>query len=330
MNAPDARPVSRTTLVVVTLALFLVWSNTFLAFEVLLAPRTGPAPLDWFTLTVARFAPVAVACALWCFAAHPRESWEIVRAHPWRLLACGFLVVPAYNFSLYHAMQQRVAGPIASLVTTLAPLYLVLLGAAFLGERITLRKAAGLALGFGGMALIALSRPPGADTRAWQVFEAALAPLAWSVHTVLTRPVAKARSPVLWTCLVLVVGTLLVLPMVPFAGMPDVVRLGTKELALLGYLAFAATIGGFAVWSWLLRHLPASTAGLTIFLNPPLTLVSKIALATLLPASFVVAISAQEWLGGAVMLAGVAFAVAGARRPDAAPDDGAGAKRSGM
>ena len=104
-------------------------------------------------------------------------------------------------------------------------------------------------------------------------------------------------------------GSLLVLPMVPFAGAPDVAALGAKELALLGYLAFAATIGGFAVWSWLLRHLPASTAGLTIFLNPPLTLVSKIALAALLPATFVVAISPQEWAGGAVMLAGVAFAV---------------------
>ena len=62
-SAPQ-KPVSAAVLIVATLLLFLVWSHTFLAFEVLLAPKSGAAPLDWLDLVVARFVPVFVVCAV--------------------------------------------------------------------------------------------------------------------------------------------------------------------------------------------------------------------------------------------------------------------------
>ena len=50
-SAPAVPPRTRpAVLVVATLALFLVWSHTFLAFEVLLAPARGDAPLAWLDL----------------------------------------------------------------------------------------------------------------------------------------------------------------------------------------------------------------------------------------------------------------------------------------
>ena len=45
-----------------------------------------------------------------------------------------------------------------------------------------------------------------------------------------------------------------------------------------------------------------------MFLNPPLTTISKLALAVLLPAYFVWRLDALEWLGGALALAGLALA----------------------
>jgi drug/metabolite transporter (DMT)-like permease len=301
-------PPPRSLLLAAALGLFLVWSNTFLAFEVLLAPRTGPAPLDWFGLTVARYVPVAVVGAAWCGLVRRRESIALVREHPWRLLAGGALVVPLYNTFMYQGMQARVAGPIASLVTSLAPLYLVVLGTAFLGERLTARKVAGLALGLGGVVAVATAKT--ASGAHWgRVAEVALAPLSWSIYSALTKPVLRRHSAIVWTYMTLVAGTLLVLPAIPFLGAPDVAALDAKALWLLAYLAFAATVLANAVWSWILRHLPASTAGLTVFLNPPLTLVSKFGVAAVFPASFAVTITGQEWAGGAVMLAGVALAV---------------------
>lgn len=314
----------RTLLLAATLALFLVWGNTFLAFEVLLAPKSGTAPLDWWGLTVTRMLPVAFVAAAWTFGTRPRESLAIVRAHPGRLLVCGAMTVPVYSGFLYHAMQHRVAGPVASVVTTLSPLWLVVFGAAFLGERLTLRKVAGLALGLGGLVLLASAKATSEGATGLRVLEAAVAPLAWSVYSALTKPVTRTCSPLLWTYLVLVAGALLLVPGLMFLGAPDVTRLGGKEIALLLYLSLVATIGGNAVWSWLLRHLPASTAGLTIFLNPPLTLASKFTLSSVLPATFAFSIAPTEWVGGAVMLAGVALAVVPWGRSARSPDPRAG------
>jgi len=312
-HAPHRAP-SGWVIAAATFALFLVWSHTFLAFEVLLAPKSGAAPFDWLGLTVARFAPVTVLCAAWCFGVKRRESIAIVRAHPGRLLLCGALAVPVYNAALYYGMEHHVAGPIASLLTTLSPLYLLILGVVALGERLTWRKGAGLVLGLGGVALIATAKAPAGAVLALPVVVLALAPLAWSVHTALSKPMTRTHSPVLWTYLALVAGGLPLLCVLPFHGGPQMAALDTTGVLLLAYLALFATIGGFALWTWLLKFLPASTVGLTIFLNPPLTTTGKWVLSHVRPDAFTFSISPLEWVGGAVSLLGVAVAVLGRRR----------------
>ena len=87
------------------------------------------------------------------------------------------------------------------------------------------------------------------------------------------------------------------------------------------YLSLPCTVLGFALWTWLLRHLPASTVGFTVFLNPPLTTASKFLLATFLPATFFFTVRPGEWFGGALTLIGMALAVYTPRRR---PGGGAG------
>ena len=292
-----------------TLALFVVWSNTFLAFEVLLAPASGAAPLRWVDLLAARYLPSAAICGAWVLLFHRAEAAAILRRHGGRLFLAGLLCVPAYNALLYHGMAGRVEGPIASVLTSLTPLYLAVMGAMFLGERMTPWKVAGLALGFGGVALLATARESGGASRAILVAEVALAPLCWSLYSALTRTVAREHPPLVWTFLVLAAGGVLSLPLLPFVDTGRIAALDGKGIGLLVYLVIGATVFGFAVWSWLLRHLPASTAGLTIFLNPPMTLASKVLLAALLPASFAVTVAPREWAGGALALLGAAAAV---------------------
>jgi drug/metabolite transporter (DMT)-like permease len=313
--SPDShRPASTVALVVATLALFLVWSNTWLVFEVLLAPKHGAAPMTWIDLLVARFALVAPICAAYCFGVRRSESIAIVRRHPVRLLLCGLLSTPIYNGVVLFAMGHEVKGPVASLISALAPLYLVAIGAMALHERIRRTQLVGLVLGFAGVALVA-SAKEGSGAHGWPVALLAVAPLAWAGYTALTRSVARTVSPLLWTYLVLVVGGAPMLFALPFHGGPAMTRLDAGGWALLLYLALLASVFGNAVWSWLLRHLPASTTGFTVFLNPPLTAASKAVLAVAMPAAFTFSIVAREWIGGAMALAGVAVAVLRTRRP---------------
>lgn len=314
-----------------TLLLFLVWSNSFLAMSFLLGTEAVPARLDWLTLTTTRFAPVTLLAAAFCLGPAREEALAALRAHPVRLFLCGTLACPVYGLCLYWGMERGVPAPIASLCTSLTPFFLLAFGALFLRERLTLRKVAGFAIALAGLVAIAESRNaeraaravpmepaaeaapvervPGAPHPVLPIAVTVLAPLAWSIHTALSKPVSGSVSPLVWTALYLLMGGVPLLLALPWIGGREMLALDGPGWAALLYLGPGCTVCGFTLWSWLVRRLPASTLGLTVFLNPPLTFASKAALAALLPAVFTFSTTGLEAAGSAVVLAGVALAV---------------------
>jgi drug/metabolite transporter (DMT)-like permease len=290
--------------------LFSIWSASFIAFEALLTEEGGAARFDWLSLTVARFVPTGLLCGLYCALFRRAESRAILREHWPRLLVCGLLIAPAYNLTLYNGVQHGVPAPIASLLTTLIPLLVMLLSAAFLGERITRRRVLGFALAVSGFALVATAKESG-DGMAYPLRIAITvgAPVSWAVHTVLTKSVSGRVSPLLWTYLALTLGALPLVPVLPFSGGPELLALDVAGHLTLAYIILLCTVVGFALWTWLLRHLPATSVGFTVFLNPPMTTGYKLLLTALFPASFAFALVAGEVAGGILMLAGVAFAL---------------------
>jgi len=298
-------------LISVTLALFLIWSNTFIAIGYLLGAESRPAQFDWLSLTVARFAPVLPICLIYCVL--PRRwpaTVRVVRSHWRRLSIAGAMAVPFYNCALYFGQQHGVPAPVASLTTTLAPIFILCLAILFLGEKLTVRRGLGLALCIVGMGVISFARR-GGGSAAYPIVVAvtALAPLSWSCFSVVTKPMTKTVDPVHWTFLSLVFGSLPGALVLPWIGGPELLALDGTGWAAILYLALLATIVGFAIWTWLLRHLPASTVGLTVFLNPPLTTTSKAILAIAIPSMFTFGATPMEGIGGAIVLAGLAVGV---------------------
>lgn len=309
----DSRPPSARTswLVATALLLFLVWSNTFIGIGLLLGGERSAARFDWVSLTSARFAVVFPICLVYCLLPrHRAVTWAVLRRHWRRLLLSGFLAVPGYNLALYYGQEHGVPAPVASLATTLAPIFILVLSIAFLGERLTPRRLAGFFLCLLGMGVISFARGTnGAGAYPLLVAITALAPACWALFSVLTKPMTAEVDPTHWTYLAVVVGSLPGMLVLPWIGGPEMLRLDATGWAWLLYLALLATVLGFAAWSWLLRHLPASTVGLTIFLNPPLTTLSKVILAAALPATFAVHVTLLEGVGGVIVLGGLALAV---------------------
>ena len=298
-------------LVAATLLLFLVWSNSFVAMTWLLGTERSAARLDWLSLTSTRFLPVTLCCAAWLLLRRRAEALTAWRAHGLRAVVCGLLAVPLYSFALFWGISRGVPAPIASLLTALSPLFLLLLGAAFLGEPLTRRKAAGFVVSLAGLGLIAAAREGGSAGAALApLLVAALAPLGWAVHTALSKPVMRTCSPAVWTALYLVLGGLPLLAALPWLGGAAALRLDASGWAAVLYLALFCTLLGFLLWTWLLQHLPASSVGLTVFLNPPLTLGSKALLTWAFPGTFLFAVEPLEIAGGAVVLGGLGVALA--------------------
>jgi len=309
--------VPRWLLAATALLLFVVWSNSFIAIGYLLgadgAGGTAGARFDWRELTAARFLPAAVIALGYGLLVRRTEMIRLVRAEWPRLIASGLLAVPGYNFALYFGQQHGIPAPIASLSTALAPLFILALSRIYLGERLTRRRTLGFLLALSGVIVISQAKPGGAVPypaagRDHRLRAAVLgdplgaeqagggAPLAAAVDLCRDRRRHPAHAPAH--------------PRSTWSHLRALDRPGTIALA---FLSLACTVLGFALWSWLLRHLPASSVGLTVFLNPPLTTLFKYLLARHDPASFAFTIAGGEWLGGSLALAGLALAVSGGR-----------------
>jgi drug/metabolite transporter (DMT)-like permease len=306
------------TLAAATVGLFLVWSNSFVANGYLLGAEDGVRRVDWLSLTALRFTIAGVPAGAWCLLARRREALAALRTEGAALLLCGLLGAPLYNFALASAQQNNLPAPIASLTTALAPLFILVLSALFLGEHLTGRRVVGFLLAAAGLATIAgARRGDGTAPYGLWVAVAVLAPLCWSVYSVISKPRMRRLSPLLWTYMAIAVAGACCAPLLLLERVRgDALSLDGRGWAAVLYLALPCTVGGFALWTWLLRHLPASTVGFTVFLNPPLTTASKAVLAVLAPATFAFTITGREWLGGGLALGGLAVALGrvGARR----------------
>jgi len=289
--------------------LFFFWSQSFVAIETLLAPRDRAPRFDWLSLTAARFAIAAALCAAYLAVFRRAEAAAAIRAHWRRLVLAGLFCVPGYNLALYWGQQHEVAAPVASLLTALAPLFVMLLSALFLAERITARRGLGFLVAIAGVVLVARSGT-GHRGEAYPLLVAvtALGPLSWSIYTVITKPVTGRVPPLVWTYLAVVFGTVPTLLWLPWRGAPEIAALdGVGWLCLL-HLVVLCTVLGFALWVWLLSRMAATSVGFTIFLNPPMTTMQKLLLAGLFPAAFAFTVTTGEIAGGVVMLIGVGVA----------------------
>jgi drug/metabolite transporter (DMT)-like permease len=291
--------------------LFLVWSNSFIAASYLVGAEGRPASLDFVSLSVLRFLPILPLCLIYCFGFHRQESLAMLRQYPWRLAFCGLLGSPGYNLALYFGQQNGVPPSVASLTTALLPLFVMLLAAVFLGEHLTRRRIAAFLVALSGLVVIALSKgdQEAAVNYGRALAVTAMAPLCWSIYSIVAKPVMARSSPLVFTYLAISIGTLPLLLLFPWKGKHEAALLPLDGWVAVLYLSIPCTVGGYAVWTWLLRHLPASTLGFTVFFNPPLTTTSKLLLSLLFPTLFLWQLNLLEWLGGGLALLGLALAV---------------------
>lgn len=298
-------PVSRLPVFAALFLLFILWSNSFHAIAYF---RTDLA-VSATGLVILRYGPVAVFCLLWC-AFRAQSVAELWRRDGWRVLAMGFMMVPAYNLALNWG-QGRVPPATASLVIALNPVFTFLLALLLLGERARWTRLAGMALSFLGVYLLVSYQGSafGGGYTPYALVTIA-APLSWALATVLGKPVTERSDPLLVTFVATGLGSL------PFLiglgagteGVHDVLRslTATGWIALI-HLSVNCTIIGFAVWFWALRRLPASTVAAFVFLNPPMTAAFGILWGT----------EAFHWstvVFGSVTLAGVALSSGVLRR----------------
>jgi drug/metabolite transporter (DMT)-like permease len=209
----------------------------------------------------------------------------------------GALGFAGYQMAL-AAGERSVSAGSAGMIVNLSPVFIALLATAFLGERLRGWGWAGIAVSFGGVALIALGEGGGLRFAPGALLVLAAAAFQ-ALHFVIQKPRLRAYRPLEFITYAVVVGAALLLPWLPglLRQAPDASASATLAVVYLGLFPSAI---GHVTWAYVLARAPASRAASWLYAVPPATL--AIAWLWLGEAPAALAI-----LGGAIALGGVAL-----------------------
>lgn len=284
----------------------VLWSSAFVAIRHL-GGSFSPGALSLGRLVVGTVA-LGVVLA-------PRGWQRPSRADWLRLVVIGVLWFGLYNVAL-NAGERRVDAGTAAMLIQLSPVLVALLAAVFLGERATLALAAGLAVAFSGVVLIATSTGDDTTRDVVGVALGLVAAAAYAVSLVVQKPVVSRLPAIQVTWTACAVGTVACLP---FAGdlVTEIGAASAADVAWVVYLGVFPTAIAFSTYAFALSRMSAGNLSVTTYLVPPITvLMSWVVLSEAPPP--------MAYVGGALCLLGVAITRRRPRPPAARPPVAAG------
>jgi drug/metabolite transporter (DMT)-like permease len=236
-----------------------LWASAYVPSKI----ASIESPPFWFL--VARFAAAGIILGVLALGLRKPPPGS---PRAW-LVACvlGVLANALYLGLTYTAMHRLSAG-MAAIVASTNPLVLGLLAPRLLGERMTWLKAAGLLLGFGGVAGIVLAR---AGLPSALPFDAALAfcgVLSSVASTLLFKRWGTEQSLVAINAIALLAAALVLVPVALLVSGPPHASLTPELVASFVYLVLVLSVGASLIWFWLLRHGEASRVSAYYYLTP--------------------------------------------------------------
>lgn len=280
----------------------VLWAGAFSAIKALL--DHGMAAGDIALLRYLVAAP-GFALLLWRSGGLP----GLTRRDAARLAAVGLLVVVGYHVSLNVGTGFTTSGT-AALVVALAPAVTLVLAAALGLERVSVRRVAGLAVAFAGVAVVVLLGAGGELSLASAKGPLIVlgAPVSFALYNVLLQPLLGRYGLLAVTAASSLVGTLALLPFARASTVDAVAGISAGDAALVLYLGVLCTLLGYLAWNVGLRGL-GSTNAVTYAYGIPVLAVAF--------GAVLLDESVTGWLavGGALVLAGVATAQRAAPGP---------------
>lgn len=279
----------------------LIWGTTYLAIRVTL--ETMP--------------PLLMSGIRWTIAGVALSSYLMLRGErfpdrsSWGSAALlGFLLLAVGNGGVAWA-EQWVPSGLTAVIVASSPFWMA--GTEALrtdGERITVHLALGLCLGFAGIVLLVWPdiSMAGAHGRGFLAgfVSLQLACLGWSVGSSYSRRHARETNVFSSAAAQMIAGGLMMGIVASLHGEWSQLHFTTRSATALIYLTSVGAIGGFAAYTYALRHLPVSFVSLYAYINPLIA----VTLGVLLLAE---PFNARMGIAAALILVGVAIVKARAR-----------------
>jgi drug/metabolite transporter (DMT)-like permease len=193
-----------------------------------------------------------------------------------RVVVASLLITTGCYSFVFWGVAHAPTGLSAIVNLALMPIFLIVIGAAYGQERITMRRAGAIGLGIAGLVLLFSGRVGGSaqsgTTAALGLLSVAVGTASYAWGSVVSRPLMQSMPPLvlaLWETSIGAVGLVPISLAVEgydparFAALAD----GRAVLGL-SVLVLGGSLAAFSIFLWLVRDWGAFRAGLYAFLSP--------------------------------------------------------------
>jgi drug/metabolite transporter (DMT)-like permease len=239
---------------------YILWGSTYLGIE-LAAETMPPTYAAGVRFTLAGL--LMLGFIAW---RKGRGHLRITRAE---LASSAFvgLLLPGAN-SLLFITERQVPIGLASLIIGSIPLWVLLMRLA-LRERVDWISAAGLLIGFAGIAI--LVRPGGGSGSLEYLLLTVLAAVLWSVGSFFSPRLRVPKDAFVATGFEMLIGGVFLLVIgLAFASPHDLnpAAYSARSLFGLSYLIVFGSIVGYSAYAWLLGNAPIGQVSTYAYVNP--------------------------------------------------------------
>jgi drug/metabolite transporter (DMT)-like permease len=269
----------------------LAWGTTYLAIRIAL--ETIP--------------PMLMGAVRWLVAGVALSAVQALRGHAlpgprnWSSLAVIGVLMTGFGNGAVIWAEQTVPSGLAALLVASTPFWMVgldRLGPG--GAPVSMRKVAGLLVGFSGIVLLVwpdLSQGLRSASFAG-VLATQIACLGWAAGSVYSRRLRVTGSVLGSSAMQMLFGGVALAAAGVGAGEWSSLAFNATTLGALVYLVVVGSIAGYSAYAYALQHLPIATVSLYAFINPIIAVV----LGTLILAE---PLSPRIFVAGTLVLTGM-------------------------
>ena len=241
----------------------ILWSSAFITSKIIVQDASPFASLAF------RFA--LVTAGFFCFAAILKESLLASRKDMLEAAGTGILFHGLYLGGVFFAISKGMPAGLSALIVSLQPVLTGALAGPVLGEQVTWRQWLGIALGFGGAALV-LGLDVGGELPLIGLIATAISLLAVTAGTLWQKRLS-GRLPLSVSNMYQALAACLFHIMVMLAIEEPFLAFTPSFMMAMGWQILAVSFGAFTILMYLIKAGSASQTATLFFLVPPVSAV---------------------------------------------------------
>ena len=261
------KPTRRVLLWTGLLVLYVVWGSTYLGIAV--AVKTIPP----FLMAAIRFAIAGGILLGWSIAREGR-SFSLPTRREWRDSVIVGALLLGTGMGFVSLGEKTVPSGITALLIGMMPVWVAIFGRIFLGERLPPVAMLGIAVGFGGVAILVGPSAVGGSGALdpFGLLAIIISPMSWAAGSLFashrailpSRPLVATGTQMLAGAAVLVVFGLIHGEAAQFR----VDAIAADSVLALVYLTAIGSLLAFTTYGWLLRVAPLPLVATYAYVNP--------------------------------------------------------------